>query len=569
MKKTRFLFITLFFALIFCWGNVFAADIFLGINTAEVKIGSTVSAVVYVNSGNSSINSAEGIISFPQDLLSVESVSMGGSIFSIWVEQPSYSNSLGTVSFNGGSPNPGFLGSNGSVIRVTFKTKKVGLAQLSFNSASVYANDGLGTDVTAARMGASVNIVAQSEPVIQTTVSLPEAPFITSKEMPNQESWYSRDNAIFSWNVPSQVTSVQILLGSNPNGVPSVSYSPPIGNKELLSLSDGTQYLSVRFGNANGWGKTERRKIKIDTVSPTDLVVSYSADQNDHIQLSLSAKDKTSGIQSYKVSENGRMFFETVVEGSNENKTGVTIPSANPGFHELSVRVFDRAGNSLEKLITVEFPKIKPPEITSYTETITKGEKIKITGTTYPDQEIMLSVQSEDKKAKIYSVKSTSTGVFNFESDYIETTGLTSVWAEVVRGENVKSEPSNKVYVHVNKTLVVKTGLWAIEVLMVLIPLLILILILMYSTYYGFHKFRKLRKRLLVDLDKVEDDSHKVFKVIKDDVKKSLSLIKKNSSKKRITEEEKDILEILERDTEKAEQYFDDRLEKIEKDNLK
>jgi len=548
-------------------GKILATDISLGPDTTKVSVSDTFGVTVYVNTSGTVINSAEGIVSFPNDLLSVESVSMSGSIFSIWVEQPSFSNGAGIVSFNGGSPNPGFNGNRGALIRIIFRAKKIGTANISFNSASVYANDGLGTDVTSARQGSSITISPSSE-VKPVTVNTLGAPQITSVSMPDPEQWYSKNQAVFAWNVPRQVSATQILLSSFPNSTPNVTYNPPIGNKEITQLADGISYLHVRFASTNGWGETAHRKIKIDTTPPTDLTATSEVTDDDYIRLVLTSKDKTSGVRSYKVTSNGELLSEISVESNVNSTASLVLPALSRGFHELSVLASDRAGNKTERGISVESPLLKAPKITQFTDTIVKGGRIEVSGTTYLLGDVHVFIQSEGKEAKSYPVKANEAGVFMFKSDGISEVGLTSLWAVASRGGDIMSEPSSRVYIRVNKAFIVRTGLFAIDVLIVLIPLLLLILLLMFTTYYGFHKFRVMRKKLRADLDGTEEESHKIFEVIKNDVKNSINLFKKLNLRRKTSSEEKDILLTLTKDVEEAEKYFEKKIKKIEKEDL-
>ena len=75
--------------------------------TAEsYAVGSTFSVGVSVGSVDQAINAVSGVISFPWDKLEMVSLSKTGSIFSLWVQEPSFSNSVGTVSFEGIVLNP-------------------------------------------------------------------------------------------------------------------------------------------------------------------------------------------------------------------------------------------------------------------------------------------------------------------------------------------------------------------------------------------------------------------------------------------------------------------------------
>src|SRR3989338_1484200 len=109
---------TLFF---FGYGNASASTLQINSNSATLPPGSIMTLSVILNSEGVAINNAEAKIIFPTDLLEVVSINKGNSIFSFWVEEPTYSNLTGTITFNGGIPTPGFNGSSGTVISIVVK----------------------------------------------------------------------------------------------------------------------------------------------------------------------------------------------------------------------------------------------------------------------------------------------------------------------------------------------------------------------------------------------------------------------------------------------------------------
>ena len=111
------------------------------------QVGSTFLLNVNVSSPTQSLNAATGVVSFPKDKLEVVSLTKNGSIFNFWVTEPSYSNSTGVVNFEGLVLNPGFVGQTGKIITITFRVKAEGSVQISFNSGSILANDGQGSNI--------------------------------------------------------------------------------------------------------------------------------------------------------------------------------------------------------------------------------------------------------------------------------------------------------------------------------------------------------------------------------------------------------------------------------------
>ena len=121
--------------------------------------GGEFSIDVNVSSPDQSINASVGSISFPVNNLEVVSISKDNSIFNFWVQEPSFSNTLGTINFQGVIFNPGFQGEAGKIITIKFKVKKVGTANLNLSSGVVLANDGNGTTVPTTLGGKKVDLV--------------------------------------------------------------------------------------------------------------------------------------------------------------------------------------------------------------------------------------------------------------------------------------------------------------------------------------------------------------------------------------------------------------------------
>src|SRR3989344_4454087 len=84
----------------------FAATLYLSPATASHAVGSTFITTVYVDSTNTSINAVSGIINFPKDKIEVVSVSKTNTILGFWAQEPTFSNSEGTISFEGVILNP-------------------------------------------------------------------------------------------------------------------------------------------------------------------------------------------------------------------------------------------------------------------------------------------------------------------------------------------------------------------------------------------------------------------------------------------------------------------------------
>lgn len=193
----------LFIALLILPKLVSAASLYVSPQSGSYSSGKTFSARIRVSSSQS-INAISGTLKYPTDKLQVTSVSKFGSLLTLWIEDPTYDNTGGTVSFEGVVPNPGFSG-DGLVAVVTFKVVGTGSATVSLSGASVLANDGSGTDVLTSTTPASYTLSAAApvinedqppndtveEPVVVTPSTSANVTVDTGAQPPKSTSWFS------------------------------------------------------------------------------------------------------------------------------------------------------------------------------------------------------------------------------------------------------------------------------------------------------------------------------------------------------------------------------------------
>jgi hypothetical protein len=149
-----------------------AATLYLSPAASTYEVGDTFSVRMLVNTvGSESMNAVSASVLFPADKLQLNSISKSNTIVSFWAEEPSYSNQNGSASLEGVVLNPGFQGSQGTIVTLNFKVKAIGRAQLVISSASVLANDGQGTNILTSASGSDIQLVPTSEkPIIEAPV---------------------------------------------------------------------------------------------------------------------------------------------------------------------------------------------------------------------------------------------------------------------------------------------------------------------------------------------------------------------------------------------------------------
>lgn len=578
--------------------DTLAADFFTSSNKTQVNEGETFDVSVYINSDGSAINSAEGTMSFPSDVVNVVSVNNAGSIFPIWVEQPNYSNTSGSISFNGGVPNPGYTGSRGYVAKVTFKAKKTGTAAITFGAASIYSNDGSGTDVLKKKSGVSVLVkatevvpVVKDEPinkepvdVIKKTttekpvpvknneiienidindVTLPTIPNVSSKDLVDGKEWFTTKNIMLDWDVPRGVTAVQFSFGGKEDAIPTSIYSPAINFTKLVNVANGVSYFHIRFKNSSGWGEILHKKIMVDAISPGEITGTSVLNDKKLISLSVNSKDLHSGIDKYEVYVDEKKIAET--KGDSDKDITIDLPLLKTGPNKVTIIAYDYAGNTNTKIIDLDSPKPESPQI-KISKTETKiNENNNLSVYTYPNTEVVLFIKDEVGTVVRSTVISGLDGAINIPIEMFKTVGTKTLWVSLNNDCNNICVLSEKVTVEVVESDLIRIskeflGIIRKESSSTLPWVIAIIFMLLYLLTFKRNK----NQDIIQELNKAEIDVYKIFKVLKSDAKKYKAMLKRN--KIDIVEKDQAIIENLEKDLDEAETYFAKRIEKIERE---
>lgn len=356
--------------------TVFAASLSVSPSSGNFEVGKNFSVNFVANTSGSVMNASSGSISFPATHLEVVSISKTGSIFSLWVQEPVFSNTAGTINFEGVVLNPGYNGPQGKLLTATFRVKKEGSALIKFNTGAVLANDGFGTNLASTFNSATYTLGPAVNAPIPTTVS-GQTSTITSETHPDGEEWYNTTTAVFSWNIPTGTIENRILIGRNANSTPTVIYNPPISTKTIEDLGEGTYYFSVQNRTNAGWGGVTRFKLNIDTKAPEEFNISVDALESSP-KLNFETSDVDSGFSHYEV----RIGDSNPIRIDEQKVSGFDLGSGYSGLQTVFVKAFDKAGNSREVEVSVVFPSeaLGKPSITEYPLTIEQGELITLQG---------------------------------------------------------------------------------------------------------------------------------------------------------------------------------------------
>lgn len=555
------------FLIVFSANSVQAASLFFSPSSGSFVQGGNIVVNINVSSTDQAMNAASGTIIFPQDKLEVISLSKSGSIFNLWAQEPVFSNTYGTVNFEGIVLNPGFTGSLGRILTITFASKSSGLAVLNFTSGSVLANDGNGTNILT-NSGSANLVLGKSDVVPQPIVTQPSGqtgPEISSPTHPNQSKWYSLNRAEFSWHLTADAKAVKLLYDRNATTTPTIEYIPPIASKEITDLADGIYYFHARVKNDKDYGATSHFKFQIDTTEPDYFTISEIRRQdltNPKAKFNFSAKDSLSGIDYYGISidngpqqtweDDGTHIFET--------------DALEPGNHTLVAKVFDRAGNSLESSAVFPIAPLGKVEITDYPKHLNSKDRLVVKGAGPENVTIILFMQQGDKAVSRYETQSKMDGTFTFVVEDHLKEGVYQVWAQAIDIRSAKSYPSEKLKISVRNPIFSYIGSWAISILTLAIPILALIFLIVALVLWMHHRLSLFRKKLRREVYEVEDTMREAFSLLRDNMKRQTKLLERVKNKRSLTAEEEHILMKAKKDLDDVEKSLTKEIRDIKKE---
>ena len=529
------------------------------------NVGSTFSINVTVDSSNQAMNAASGVVSFPWDKLEVVSVSKTGSIFSLWPAEPSFSNSAGIVSFEGIVLNPGYIGASGKILTITFRVRSSGMANLSFSSGSVLANDGTGTNILKGLRVAIFTLTSAGEtplaPQAESGAS-GNALGITSATHSDQTKWYVNNTPEFSWKLLEGTLEVRTLIGKSPASNPSVSYIPPISKKKVDELPDGTYYFALQVRTAAGWSAVSRYRVNIDTTPPKPFSITFlHGDKGFAPQpvVFFNAIDNESGISHYDIKIGDDEELPKIAPDTVSNPYLLT-PQL-PGKHTLFVLAIDKAGNMRSASAEFTIEGIDMPVITYYPETIGEGNTVKIGGTTYPSSDVSMYIREGDRLISEENTKSDVAGNFVLVVSKRLDSGVYTFTARVTDERGAKSNETAPLTILVRSEFVTGLVSFVLKYLSAAILALLALGALAWGGAHLWFRIPRTIQHMRREAREAEKVSENTFRVLREGVANHVARLKK--VKRKLTEEEAEFLEQFEQKLEEAEEIVTKEIQDI------
>jgi hypothetical protein len=552
-----------------------AASFYFSPSSGSYKIGQSFSVNVGVSTPDQAANAFQGTINFPSDKLQLTSLSKSGSIMSLWVQEPSFSNGAGTAEFAGVVLNPGYTGGSGKILTLTFKVVAIGAAKISFSSASVLANDGQGTNILSGLGTANISLNTTpsgqeagqaSSPVEQAGTPLP--PEVISPTHSDTARWYNDNNPKFTWNLPSGIDGVSIAFTQEISSNPGTKSDGLITTKSYTNVEDGIWYFHVRLHNRHGWGGITHFRVRIDTESPLSFDINFvNLDQLDNTQpaIFVNATDSLSGIDHYQVLV-GDAELVDVPSANITQGNPFFLSSTDPGKHSLVVRAYDKAKNSKSAITEYTVSSIASPIFTDFPESLKEKDILAVRGKTYPLAAIIVWLQYENEEPVSELVQSVRNGEFTFVAPERVKNGVYKMWTEVTDKHGSRSGLSKRITIPVSRSLFLAWSEKTLSILVIITQFIALLVFIILLLKYTRLKLQKFKERMRKDITEAESTIGSALKKLHNITILQITLLTKAKKKRDLTKEEDVIFKQLQEQTEAVEKVVKDKLDNLEEE---
>ncbi len=322
-------------------GDAAGASLKISPTSGTYEVGGLVDVSFIVDTGGQAINAVQADVQFPPDKLQVVNPVASTSFISLWVTAPTYSNTDGTIHFQGGLPTPGIKTSGGVISTVTFRIKATGKATIRFASTSrVLLNDGAGTNILSSTGTADFDL--KTPP--------PAGPRVSSPTHPDSNTWFNNTQVQFQWDAVDAAVGYSYVFDQSSKTVPPEAITTTATAVTTKATSDGVWYIHVR-ALTNAWGGVTTLGVQIDATPPASfkpVLDKSTITIEDTPTLRFVTSDAASGIDHYEVKQVDQLAAGSQSSLFIETTSPYTSGKLSAGSYEYIVRAFDRAGNNVD-----------------------------------------------------------------------------------------------------------------------------------------------------------------------------------------------------------------------------
>ena len=345
MKKVLFILIILIISFgVVSVAKAEGASLYLSPQTGTFFVGSTFDVSIFVNTGGNNVNAVEVDLKFDQRKLQIASPTAGRSFIAVWISQPTFSNTEGTATFQGGVPSPGINTSSGLISTITFRAINPGEAVVSIlDSSQVLLDDGKGTNI----------LSSMGRGVYKIIIPPPEGPKVFSSSHPDQNKWCNNNSPTLSWEKEEGVIDFSYSLDDIFYGVPDNISEGDYASVSYTDLEDGIWYFHIKAKKGDVWGGITHYILLIDTTPPAAFTLSFEPTLRSPVMtarepiVSFITTDSLSGLSHYDLK------LIDLTKAPQKKETGFFVEASSPyqlpslatGEYEVIVRAFDQAMN--------------------------------------------------------------------------------------------------------------------------------------------------------------------------------------------------------------------------------
>jgi len=263
LKNNTFFTFFLFFLALFSCAFVTSAQtvtsnghLFFDIANTKISQGDEININIMVNTGGQAINAVSGDFEIPKNF-QLESIDTGNSFLDFWVVSPKAVD--GAISFQGVAVKQPYQGESGLIFSIKGIVTAPGSLSFVFDSGTILADDGLGTNVLGSLKNLSL-VVKNTQPIAENTT--PVAGQIGTPS----------SSTIVTTN--SSVNNPPTVLAIIPPYITSIS--SPINQSESFSLTgqgtpNATTKIQFQDITEPSFGSSFVRSIMRGYVKPPDV----------------------------------------------------------------------------------------------------------------------------------------------------------------------------------------------------------------------------------------------------------------------------------------------------------
>lgn len=262
-----FLIIVIFSFLVATSTAAQSASFYLSPESGDYDLGETFPVSIFVNVQGTTINAAQATVYFPSEILKVIDISKKDSIFTVWFQEPVWSNSRGEILFGGGLPRPGYIGEAGEVITIFFQGKSEGRTKVDFGKEAIVANDPKGLNIFSFSQGGIYSVFPSGVVPPPIDSQFPLEVFVDNEGDP------TNPRPLLYLGIEDETAELnyyEIKIGQGDRFRVSEREANPF---RLPLQAPGTQPITVRAVSQAGSFAEGAAEVKIESISVPQIIV--------------------------------------------------------------------------------------------------------------------------------------------------------------------------------------------------------------------------------------------------------------------------------------------------------